>query len=271
MIKPDEGMYIDIDGLRTFYIKKGTGRPLVLIHGGAPGACTMVSWLRNIDYFAEAGFTVYAADQPGFGCTENADDFSMDYRYRHTKRFMEAMKLDTCDIIANSQGAYIAARIALEDPGVRRLVFTASGTLSPRGSGAAEAQAQEHGRQLREYTPSLDNIRTMTMKTLFDKSLVDEELVRLRYEMSIGKNFEAQTKRRTAPAPKPINDELGNLTQQTLLIWGNNDHGVAIERGVLLFQSLPDAELHIFNNCGHWSQWDQTDRFHSIVTDFLNA
>jgi 2-hydroxy-6-oxonona-2,4-dienedioate hydrolase len=55
------------------------------------------------------------------------------------------------------------------------------------------------------------------------------------------------------------------------LLWGKNDAGVAVERGVLLFQALPNAELHLFNECGHWCQWDQTARFHSIVADFLNA
>ena len=109
----------------------------------------------------------------------------------------------------------------------------------------------------------------MTMKTLFHKELVDEDLVQTRYEASIGKNFEAQSKRKEAPPPKPITDDLAGLKTKTLLIWGQNDQGVALERGVLLFQLLPDAELHIFNECGHWAQWDQATRFHSIVNGFL--
>lgn len=271
MVTPNDGQYVDVDGLKTYYIHKGSGYPLILIHGGAPGACTLVSWRPNIDYFAESGYAVYAPDQPGFGYTDNPDDFSMDYRYRHTKAFIEKMGLDRFHMIANSQGAYIAARIALEDTRVQRLVFTASGTLSPRGSEAAEAQAKRHGQELRDYTPSLENIRAMTMKTLFHNELVDEDLVQLRYEMSVGKNFEAQMARRDAPAPKPITNELPNLKQKVLLLWGKNDHGVAIERGVLLFQLLQDAELHLFSDCGHWSQWDQTNRFHDIVTGFLNS
>ncbi len=60
-----------------------------------------------------------------------------------------------------------------------------------------------------------------------------------------------------------------NLKNETLLFWGTNDHGVALERGVLLCQSIPNAELLIFNQCGHLCQWDQTDRFNSIVNGFL--
>ena len=111
--------------------------------------------------------------------------------------------------------------------------------------------------------------KNMTMKTLFNKELVDDDLVETRFQMSIGKNYEAQLKRKKAAPPEPIIVELPTLKTKTLLIWGANDHGVAIERGLLLFQLIPDAEFHVFNQCGHWCQWDQKDRFHAIVNSFL--
>jgi pimeloyl-ACP methyl ester carboxylesterase len=110
----------------------------------------------------------------------------------------------------------------------------------------------------------------MTMKTLFHKELVDEDLVRTRFEMSSGKNYEAQTRRRDAPRPEPITDEISKLKNKTLLLWGRDDHGVALDRGMQLFQIIPRAEMHVFSECGHWCQWDQTARFHNIVQNFLN-
>jgi len=47
--------------------------------------------------------------------------------------------------------------------------------------------------------------------------------------------------------------------------------GVSVERGVLLFQSIPGAEFHLFDNCAHWAQWDQAERFNRIVADFLHC
>ena len=111
----------------------------------------------------------------------------------------------------------------------------------------------------------------MTMKTFFNKELVTEELVQLRYEMSTGKNFEAFLKRKEVPRPRAIQEELRNLEVKTLILWGNNDRGVTAERGLLLFQLLPDAELHFFDRCGHLVQHDQGARFRSIVADFLKA
>ena len=271
MLTADDGQFIDIDGLRTFYIRRGKGHPIVLIHGGAPGVCTSVSWSPNVDRFVEAGFEVIAFDQPGFGLTENGDDFSMEFRCRHAKAFLTEIAPERFHMIANSQGAYIAVKIALEDSRARRFVTTASGTISPPGSAASEEQAAAHGAQLRGYEPSLENVRTMTMKTLYHDELVDDALVATRYEMSAGKNFEAQQKRRDAPPPASLSDVLPTLENKTLLLWGRNDHGVSLERGMLLFQQLPNVEMHVFSECGHWCQWDRTERFHNVVENFLDA
>ena len=55
--------YIDADGLKTFYVKAGSGFPVVLFHGAAPGASAQVNWQLNIEPLAAAGFTVYAYDK----------------------------------------------------------------------------------------------------------------------------------------------------------------------------------------------------------------
>ena len=98
-----------------------------------------------------------------------------------------------------------------------------------------------------------------------------EELVQQRYAMSTGKNYEAQLKRKEAPRPKPIHDELRNLKVKTLILWGGNDRGVTLERAMLLFQIIPDADLHIFAKCAHWVQWDQRLKFQRLVIEFLDS
>jgi len=88
--------------------------------------------------------------------------------------------------------------------------------------------------------------------------------------MSIGKNYEAQKARRNTARQKPVYDELRQLQVKALLLWGNNDAGVSVERGIELFQLIPGAEFHLFDRCAHWVQWDQADRFNRLVIDFLN-
>lgn len=52
---------------------------------------------------------------------------------------------------------------------------------------------------------------------------------------------------------------------------GANDRGATLEKALLLLQTIPGAELHIFDRAAHWPQWDQSARFNTVVRDFLIA
>ena len=102
--------------------------------------------------------------------------------------------------------------------------------------------------------------------------LVTEEFVRERYEMSLGKNLEAQQARaRQASPATPVHDQLATLPMRTLLVWGANDRGGTLEKAILLLRAIPCAELHVFDRCSHWPQWDHAARFNTLVRDFLTA
>jgi pimeloyl-ACP methyl ester carboxylesterase len=269
MTTPLQQEYLQVDGLKTFLVKAGTGHPLLLIHGAAPGASSLINWKLNIEPLAAAGFTVYAYDQPGFGHTENPLDHSIEYRVVHAKALLNVLKVSRLHVLGNSVGGYIAARLALEDERVKSFVSTTSGSLSPQGSADSQALAKKHADELREYEPSLENMRKLTLGTIFNKELVTEELVRERYEMSTGKNYEAQLQRRNAARQRPVHDELSQLRVKALLLWGANDRGVSVERGIELFQRIPNAEFHLFDSCAHWVQWDKAARLNELVANFL--
>jgi 2-hydroxy-6-oxonona-2,4-dienedioate hydrolase len=260
---------VDVGGLRTFYVRAGSGPAVVLVRGGAPGACALVNYGPVIQPLADRGFAVYAYDQPGFGLTDNPDDHSQEYKVAHARAFLDALGLERYHVVGNSMGVYVAARLALEDPRVAKLVVVAGGSLARNDSPEAAAQSRQHGQDLAAYTPTIENMRKMLSGTIHRQEVVTEELAQLRYEMSTGKNFEAQQARRNAPAPRPIRDEVANLKTPTLVIWGLNDRGNAIERAYRAFEAIPGAELHTFHDCAHWPMWDQQERFTTVVSGFL--
>src|SRR5438105_4717080 len=69
--------YTTVNGLNTHYVNKGSGQPLIVIHGGSPGACARVNWGANIDFFADNGWNVYAYDQPGYGRTDEPEEYTI--------------------------------------------------------------------------------------------------------------------------------------------------------------------------------------------------
>jgi pimeloyl-ACP methyl ester carboxylesterase len=263
------GTFLDVDGIRTYFVERGDGEAVMLIHGAGPGVSAEVSWQHNIEPLARAGYWVIAYDQPGFGRSGLPEDHSPEYRVQHAKAFVNALGLIHYHVVGSAAGAYVAARLALEDPRVDRLVLVAATGLERPGSDEAEARARAYAATLPQTPPTRESVRAATLETLYRRDLVTDELVQARFEMSSGDRFEAQLARRTAAAQRSIADQLPKLGQRTLILWGKNDQSAPTERTLLLFDLIPGAELHVFDQCGHWVQWDQAARFNRLVGDFL--
>jgi len=271
---PDQ--FATVDGLETHYLATGSGHPLLIMHGGAPGGAARVIYGACIEALAEQGLAVYAPDAPGFGLTGFPADHSVRFRIEHAKAFATAMGLDRYHVMGNSMGVLPSLRLALEDPRVAKVVLIAGAGVDVQLSTEARELGREHSLFLNSYTPGLENMRNLTMGTLHRKELVSEELIQLRYQMSIGPNYEARQGRARTEGPDPMPplkpEELrAGYDKPTLTLWGKDDHGSPLERGYRTFEAIPGAELHIFDDCGHWPMWDQTERFVSVVAGFLGS
>ena len=76
-----------------------------------------------------------------------------------------------------------------------------------------------------------------------------------------------------AAAPYAMKDNtlerIPELKSEMLMIWGRQDRFVPMDTGLRLVAGLPNSELHVFNRCGHWAQWEHADKFNRMVLDFL--
>jgi pimeloyl-ACP methyl ester carboxylesterase len=265
------GSFLDVDGIRTFFVERGDGEAVVLIHGAGTGSCAQVGWQPNLDPLAKAGFWVIAYDQPGFGHSSLPAEHSLEYRVQHAKAFVDMLGLTRYHLVGHSAGAYIAARLALEDRRVDRLVLVAGTPVAHAGSAEADARARAYALALAETLPTLESVRQLTLRVLYHRDLVTDDLVQARFEMSSGARYQAQIARRTATPQRSILDQLPNLAPKTLVVWGKNDESAPIEQAVLMFDLIPGAELHVFDECSHWVQVDQAARFNQLVSAFLQA
>jgi 2-hydroxy-6-oxonona-2,4-dienedioate hydrolase len=62
---------------------------------------------------------------------------------------------------------------------------------------------------------------------------------------------------------------LPGITAPTLIIWGRQDRVVPFDTGLRLLAGIPNSELHVYNQCGHWAQWEHAEKFNQLVLDFL--
>jgi pimeloyl-ACP methyl ester carboxylesterase len=265
-----EGQFTEVGGYRTYYVRYGRGPAVVLLHGQSPGSCVELIWGATIEPLADAGFTVYAFDQVGFGRSDHPADYSIGPRIAHTRAFLDAMGLDQAAFWTASDGGYIASTIGLDDPRVSHLIIMANATLSPGAPSDSEDSRRERAEARAQYTPSIEEARKRLTRSIGDSSAVTDDLARVMYEATSGKNFEALQARQRAPRPPAIYDELHRLTIPVLLLWGLDDnHGG--ERSVMLLEKIPGAELHLFDHSSQWPQRDHPQRSLATVREFLRG
>ena len=216
-------------------------------------------------------FRAIAPDIVGFGFTERPDDISYDLEtwLKHALDFLDAMEIEQAHVIGNSFGGSLAVALAIHAPErVSRLVLM--------GSAGLEFELTEGLDLTWGYTPSLENMRRLLDLFAYDRSLVSDELAQLRYEASLRPGVQESY---AAMFPAPRQDgirkicsseaDVRNIEHETLIIHGREDRVVPVSVSEHLSRCIKNSQLHIFGNCGHWTQIEHNRRFNQLVSDFL--
>ncbi|MFZ5933825.1 alpha/beta fold hydrolase [Pseudomonas sp. HS6-2] len=262
--------------LQVHYNDLGEGaETVVMLHGSGPGASGWANFNRNIEPLLAAGYRVVLLDCPGWSksdpivCRGSRSDLNA----TALKGLLDVLGLERVHILGNSMGGHSAVAFALRYPQrVGKLVLMGGGT----GGASPFVPMPTEGIKLinalyRE--PTIDNLKKMMNVFVYDPSDLTEALFQTRLDNMLARrdhldNFVASL----AANPKQFPDfgaRLGEIKARTLVIWGRNDRFVPMDVGLRLIAGIADAELHVFNNCGHWAQWEHADTFNRLVLDFL--
>src|SRR5438105_9135442 len=108
-----EGHYADVNGIKLYYEIHGTGRPLILLHGGL-GAIEMFG--PNLTILAKR-HQVIAADLQGHGRTADIDrPISPELMAEDIAALIKHLKLERPDVMGYSLGGGVAFFVALRHP-----------------------------------------------------------------------------------------------------------------------------------------------------------
>jgi len=66
-----------------------------------------------------------------------------------------------------------------------------------------------------------------------------------------------------------LRDRLGELHLPTLIVWGEDDPLIPVTHGRLAAELIPDAQLQVYEQCGHMPPVEYPDRFNDEVRRFL--
>jgi pimeloyl-ACP methyl ester carboxylesterase len=229
--------------------------------------------------FAEF-FRCLILEFPGFGVSDDFGGHPMVTALDAVVRFVDALGLDTVDIVGNSMGGGVALNFAIAHPErVRRLV-----TIGGIGRNILTPAPAEGIRLLQEFTeePTRDRLVRWLHSMVYDPATVTEELIEERWTHATdpdtlagarrmyGKESFAQLMKvmESSKGPQPW-AAMHRVKAPTLITWGRDDRVSPLDMALIPMRTIPNAELHVFPNCGHWTMIEAKGAFESAVLAFL--
>lgn len=272
MQSPEIANRIRTGSFDTNYHDEGTGAPVILIHGSGPGVTGWANWRLVLPELSKRA-RVLAPDMAGFGYTQRIEGYSYSKEnwVQQIVDFMDALNLPKVSLVGNSFGGAITLAFAIAYPErVDKIVLMGAAGIQYPIPDALEA--------VWGYEPSIEAMRKLLDIFAFDRSLVTDELAKLRYEASIQPGFqEAFSSMFPAPRQRWLDalasdeDAIRALPHQALVFHGREDIVVPMEISVRLHHLLQYSELHVFGRCGHWTQIERTADFNRLVGDFITG
>lgn len=252
--------------------------PLILLHGSGPGVSGWANFGGVLPAFAEF-FHCFVLEFPGFGISDDVDGHPMASAQNATRVFMDALDLDSVSLLGNSMGGIVAANLAISQPRrVRELV-----TIGGLGTPIVSPSPGEGIRLLTEFAdnPSRERLVRWLRSMVYDPATVTDELIEDRWQRAGNSDSLGSLRRMYGSAAMaaaratgeadtaPYWAELHRIQAPTLLTWGRDDRVSTPDMAWLPLRTIPDAQLHVFPECGHWVMSEQKEAFESVVLSFL--
>jgi pimeloyl-ACP methyl ester carboxylesterase len=270
--------FVEANGIRFAYRRfgKSGGVPLVFnMHFTG----TMDHWDPSVtDGFAR-NREVILFNNAGISSSSGEVPTTVERMGANAVAFIKALGLTKVDVLGFSIGGFVAQEITLQAPDlVRRLVLVGTGPRSGEGMATLTPEAQEI------FGATYDDPDHLWLRVHFTRSEKSqaagrEFLKRFRLRAA---NRDPEVNEKVAPAqieaiskwgaPQEKSFEyLKSIHQPTLVINGSHDVIIYTVNSLILQRNLPNAQLILYPDSNHGSQYQYPALFVADVTRFLDA
>ena len=264
--------YVDANGVATRTLRAGNAgaEAVVFLHGTSGH---LEAFTRNIA--AHADYDLHAIDMLGHGYTgKPSRPYEIADYVAHLRDYLDAVGVLRAHIVGESLGGWVGARLAIDHP--ERVL---SLQLLCAGGTVANPAVMERIRTSTKSAVASDDIE-LTRKRLrllmADDANATEELVEIRHAIYHQPDFVANVdnllslqdlERRQRNLLRP--DDLARITAPTLVVWGRQNPFGEVPEASAMHAAIPGSQLELFENCGHWPQHEQADRYNQLSLGFL--
>ncbi|WP_222915358.1 alpha/beta hydrolase [Natrinema sp. SYSU A 869] len=270
-----------ISDCRIAYRRAGTsGPPIVLCHGAGLDDAT-VSWRHAINALAD-DYRVYALDWPGYGNSTGDVDHTIETYVDVLEGFLETLPFERVSLAGISMGGGVALGYALDNPDrVEQLALVDSYGLGNKLPNALQWKVLSQVPGATEFGKIAASTSTQSVRMVLDglvadagglpDRFVDDIRRKLMEPGSIQAFEEFQNNELSFNGRVATNfvDDLESLSVPTLLIHGREDPLVPVEWSKRAADLIPDAELDLVDDCGHWTPRERPERFNESLRNWL--
>ena len=244
------------DGLSVRFDERGSGRPVLVLHGGA-GPQSVSGFAQALSQRAR----VITPTHPGFGGEPRPDWFDSVEDLAHAYlELLERLDLREVTVIGFSIGGWIASEMAVRDTSrLGHIVLVDAAGIQVEGQTIADVFS---------ITPDQLSALSFHNPAAFrvDPASLSPQQVAAR-----AANFQAlavYTRKHGMADPK-LRRRLGRVTIPALVIWGESDGVVSPDYGRAFARSFPNARFELIPQAGHMAQLEQPERLLQVVGEFV--
>lgn len=262
----------DYDGRTVRYGRLGKGPPMVLIHGTPWSSFN----LRHLIQQLCKKYTVYFFDLLGYGQSSKAEgDVSLGVQNELLSRLLDHWQLNNPVIIGHDFGGAITLRThLLNDRHFQKIILIDPVAVSPWGSPFfRHVKAHESA-----FTGLPNHIHEAVVRSYVQTAAfkpLDEATLNSTVAPWISEQGKAAFYRQIAQADSKYTDEVQvlypTITTPTLILWGQEDSWIPLERGEKLQAMIPSSTLRIIDAAGHLVIEEKPDVLLKEIFDFVRV
>ena len=241
----------------------GEGFPFVLVHGYL-GSSEM--WTFQKEFFSK-DYRVITPALPGFGESHNVKSLdSINKMAKEIINVLDEKKIDKFNLIGHSMGGMIVQEITkLIGDRVNKLICFATGSI---GDIPGRFETMDETREKLKKEGAQLSFSRVPLKW-FVKGDKDKNYFLCANAV---KNVSLETADNALLAMKNWRgkENLKNIKNETLIIWGDKDTSYNFDQVDTLNKNIKNSRLEIFKDCAHNVHLEQPDQFNNLVKEFIS-
>lgn len=278
-----KSQHVNIGDTRLHIVERGSGYPLILLHGG-PGLDHHM-FGDYLDALTDE-FRLILVDQRAQGLSDMcpSETWSLEQMAKDVKSLADAMDLEKYALLGHSYGAFVTLQNAVDFPGAAAQTIVSSGLPSAKylASVWKNLEMFEPLELRQQVTNSWEREKSVQTREEVDGLLHDQ------LPFQFGNPLDpriAEFEQRTAGginSPEvlrffanadyggiEVEDKLNLVTQPVLVLTGRGDRTCVVEGAQTMAEGLPDAKLVVFENSGHMTYVEENEKYVQTVREFL--